>query len=99
MDSNNLAPSKHVVDSKWVYKVKFKLNGMIDRYKVCLIARGLKQIEGINYHETFAPVATVVFVYCLPMIIVKCRWIVYQLDVDNAFLYGDLIEEVYMKLL
>jgi len=83
------------VGCRWVYKVKYKAYGTLERYKARLVAQGFTQIEGIDFFKTFSPAAKLTTMQFL-LSVVANFWYLQQLDMDNAFL-GDLHEEVYMK--
>jgi hypothetical protein len=89
--------NKNVIGSKWVYKNKMNEQGNIVRNKARLVCKGYAQIEGLDFDETFAPVARLEAIRMFLAYACHKQFKVYQMDVKSDFLNGDLKEEVYME--
>ena len=94
-----LPPGKKPVGCRWVYAIKVGANGQIDRLKARLVVKGYTLIYSLDYGDTFSPVAKITFVRLFHAIIAIRHWPLYQLDIKNAFLQGELEEEIYMEQL
>lgn len=82
-----------------MFRVKYKFDGSVERYKVILVAKGYSQQEGVNYFDTFSTMAKMVTVRSVLVLIASIKNLhLFQMDVYNAFLQGDLNENVFMDI-
>jgi histone deacetylase 1/2 len=84
----NLVPpqkGRNIIDCKWVYKIKRKSDGSLDRYKARLVAKGFKQRYGIDYEDTFSPIIKSTTIRVILSITISRGWSLRQLDVQNVF--------------
>ncbi|KAJ9697298.1 hypothetical protein PVL29_009198 [Vitis rotundifolia] len=93
----DLPQEKKVVSCKWVFTVKVNPDGSMARLKASLVARGNAQTYGVDYSDTFSPVAKLNSIRLFISIVASQQWMIHQLDIKNAFLHGDLEKEVYME--
>eukprot|EP00253_Pinus_taeda_P027350 PITA_27350 len=92
-----LPKGRKLVRCKWVYRTKYGPDGEVDKHKARLVAKGFSQVEGIDYTETFSPVAKMNSIRFVLSLAASLKWEVHQMDVKSAFLHGDLHEEIYME--
>ena len=92
-----LPKGKKAVTSRLLYTIKYGANGKPERKKTRLVARGYTQVYGEDYLDTFAPVAKLHTIRILLSLAVNLEWDLWQMDVKNAFLQGELEDEVYMR--
>jgi hypothetical protein len=88
---------KSVVTSRWLYKTKYAADGSIEKHKARFVVRGFSQIEGVDYDETFAPIARYTSIMSIIAIAVEMGWRIHQMGVKTAFLNGFVEEEVYIE--
>ena len=87
---------KSIVSSKWICKIKHAADGSIEKYKARFVAIGFSQKEGIDYEETFAPVALYTSIRATMALASMMKWDLHQMDVKTALLNGVIKEEVYI---
>jgi hypothetical protein len=92
-----LPNDKKAIRCKWVYKIKHNADGSVSKYKTRLITKGYAQIYGIDYEETYNPIAKMATIRTIIIMVVAKGWSLHQIDVKNVFLHKDLQEEMYME--
>ncbi len=85
-------PEANIIGSKWVFKAKKDAVGNVVHYKACLVAQGFSQISGVDYDDTYAPVAKMAFSQAIIAMANKLRLVLHQLDIKGAYLNGVLNE-------
>ncbi|UYV81278.1 hypothetical protein LAZ67_20000641 [Cordylochernes scorpioides] len=88
--------NRNIIGTKWVFKTKCNSDGSVERHKARLVAKGYSQQYGIDYEETFAPVVRQSTIRMFLALAVEYNLIVHQMDVQSAYLNGEIKEEVYM---
>ncbi|MCO5557349.1 hypothetical protein L7F22_010912 [Adiantum nelumboides] len=91
------AKHKKPIGCRWVHKVKHNNDGSASRYKARLVAKAYAHTYGIDYEETFSPIAKMAIIRAIIAVATTKGWILHQMDVKNTFLHGDLQEEGYME--
>jgi hypothetical protein len=89
--------AQNVIGCKWVFQLKRKADGSIERYKAWLVAKQFHQQPGIDYGETYSPFVKPTTILLVLSIAISASWPVYQIDIHNAFLHGHLSQEVFMS--
>ena len=89
-----LPPSKSPIGCKWVYRIKYHVNGTIKRHKAHLAAKGFTQKHGLDYSKTFSPVAKSISIRIVLSLATVKGWFLLQMDVNIAFLHGDQLKDV-----
>lgn len=86
----SMPSEKKPLGCKWVYRIKYHSDGTVEWYKAWLVILGKRQVEGVEYAKTFAPVAKMVTVRIVLAVAAAKHWEIHQMNVHNAFLHGDL---------
>ena len=98
MEEVEKMPDIKPIGCRWVFNIKYNSDGSLERYKSRLDAKGYTQSYRIDYTYTFAPVEKLNIIRILISFAVNLNWELHQYDIKNAFLNGELEEEIYMQI-
>ncbi|GBE85505.1 hypothetical protein SCP_0800220 [Sparassis crispa] len=87
----------NIVGSKFIFRIKHNANGEIESYKARLVAQGFTQVPGVDFNDTFAPVAKLASIRIILALAARHDWDVHQMDVKGAYLNAELEEDIFMK--
>ena len=93
-----MSKNKNLIISKWIFKMKYKQNGIIKRFKIWLIMRNFIQKYGIDYEKTFVPILQYKNLRMFIFIIIQFEFVLHQMNVDNAYFLNNLLKEIYLKI-
>ena len=96
-DLVRLPTRKKAIGCRWVFVIKFNPDGSVARLKAFLVVKGYTQTYGVDYSDTFSPIAKLISIHLFVSLTTSHDWDLHQLDIKNVFLHGDLQEEVYME--
>jgi len=86
-----------IVGSKWVFRVKCNADDSIEHFKARLVTKGYHQQPGLDFTETFSPVVKANTIHLVLSLAITRQWTIHQIDIQNAFLHGQLQEELCMQ--
>ena len=88
---------KNDIGVKWVYRTKLNADGFVNKHKVRLVVKGYAQMFGVDFSETFSPIARLDTIRLLLALAAQKGWIIHRMDVKSAFLNGHLEEEIFVE--
>ena len=93
----NKPEDRKVIGVRWIFRIKLNADSSINKYKARLVIKGYTQIYGVDYSNTFSPVARLDTIRLLLVITTRIEWKVFQLEVKSTFLNGILEEKIYVN--
>jgi len=96
LETSDLPPPLKSIENKWVFNIKRRVDGIIGKFKVRLVAKEFTKIEGVDYEETFSPMVRIASICLLLALVSHFDLELIQMGVKTIFLNGSLEEEIYM---